>query len=224
MGLRKRKIGAWLLALLTLGLTLPTGSTVPLSAKEGAESRRIALTFDDGPSDEFTAEILDILKEYSVKATFFVIGKNVEAHPELLKRTVAEGHEIGNHTYSHPKLRKLDEATLSAEVARTASLLQEVAGIRTSLFRPPEGIITPAVTAAAEKGGYRTVLWSVDTKDWALNPVSAIVRTVKREASDGDIILFHDWVAGKSPTPAALRKVIPWLQAQGYTFVTVSEL
>ena len=109
-------------------------------------------------------------------------------------------------------------------MARSATLLQEVAGIRTSLFRPPEGIITPAVTAAAEKGGYRTVLWSIDTMDWALNPASKIVQTIKREASDGDIVLFHDWVAGKSPTPAALRQIIPWLKDAGFTFVKVSEL
>ena len=219
-----RRITAALLALLALGPMLPRGSAVPLSAKEGGKTKRIALTFDDGPSAGYTAEILDILREYDVKATFFVIGKNVEAHPDLLRRTVAEGHEIGNHTYSHPHLKTIDEARLSEEVARSATLLQEVAGIRTSLFRPPEGIITPAVTAAAEKGGYRTVLWSIDTMDWALNPAPKIVQTIKREASDGDIVLFHDWVAGKSPTPAALRQIIPWLKAEGFVFVKVSEL
>ena len=219
-----RRITAALLALLALGPMLPRGSAVPLSAKEGGKTKRIALTFDDGPSAGYTAEILDILREYDVKATFFVIGKNVEAYPDLLRRTVAEGHEIGNHTYSHPHLKTIDEARLSEEVARSATLLQEVAGIRTSLFRPPEGIITPAVTAAAEKGGYRTVLWSIDTMDWALNPAPKIVQTIKREASDGDIVLFHDWVAGKSPTPAALRQIIPWLKDTGFTFVKVSEL
>ena len=219
-----RRITAALLALLSLGLMLPTESAVPLSAKESCKTKRIALTFDDGPSHKYTAEILDILGEYDVKATFFVIGKNVEAHPDLLRRTVEEGHEIGNHTYSHPHLKTIDEARLSEEVAQSATLLQKVAGIRTSLFRPPEGIITPAVTAAAEKGGYRTVLWSIDTLDWALNPAHKIVQTIKREASDGDIVLFHDWVAGDSPTPAALRQIIPWLKAEGFTFVKVSEL
>lgn len=219
-----RRLTAALLALVALGLTVSRGIAVPLSAKESGKTKRIALTFDDGPSAGYTAEILDILREYDVKATFFVIGKNVEAHPDLLRRTVAEGHEIGNHTYSHPHLKTIDEARLSEEVARSATLLQEVAGIRTSLFRPPEGIITPAVTAAAEKGGYRTVLWSIDTMDWALNPASKIVQTIKREASDGDIVLFHDWVAGDSPTPSALRQIIPWLKAEGFVFVMVSEL
>lgn len=221
--MRQRLVAA-LLAILSFGLILPRGIAVPISAKESGKTKRIALTFDDGPSDRYTAEILDILREYDVKATFFVIGKNVEAHPDLLRRTAYEGHEIGNHTYSHPHLKAIDEAKLSEEVTRAAALLQEVAGIRTSLFRPPEGIITPAVTAAAEKGGYRTVLWSIDTMDWALNPASKIVQTVKREASDGDIVLFHDWVAGDSPTPAALRQIIPWLKAEGFTFVKVSEL
>ncbi len=219
-----RKVCAVLLTLLAIGLMLPKSTDFPVRAKEGSPQKRIALTFDDGPSDEYTAEILDILKEHQIKATFFVIGKNAEAHPDLLKRTVAEGHEIGNHTYSHPKLRKIDEATLWAEISRADDLLYEIAGIRTTLFRPPEGIITPAVTAAAKQGGYRTVLWSVDTLDWALNPVSQIVRTVGKKASDGGIILFHDWVAGKSPTPEALRQVIPRLKAEGYEFVTVSQL
>jgi peptidoglycan/xylan/chitin deacetylase (PgdA/CDA1 family) len=219
-----RRLTAAFLVVLSLGLMLPMGSTVPLIAKESGKAKRIALTFDDGPSTRYTAEILDILREYDVKATFFVIGKNVEAHPDLLRRTVAEGHEIGNHTYSHPHLKTIDEARLSEEVARSATLLREVAGIRTSLFRPPEGIITPAVAAAAEKGGYRTVLWSIDTLDWALNPAPKIVQTIKREASDGDIVLFHDWVAGDSPTPAVLRQIIPWLKAEGFAFVKVSEL
>lgn len=220
----RRKIVALFLAALTLGLMFPMGNTVPLYAKENGGSKRIALTFDDGPSDEYTAEILDILKEYGVKATFFVIGVNVEKHPDLLRRTVAEGHEIGNHTYSHPHLKTIDEATLSEEVTRAAAVLHDVAGITTTLFRPPEGVVTPAVTAAANKGGYRTVLWSVDTRDWALNPASNIVRIVTREASNGDIILFHDWVAGESTTPAALRRVIPLLLSRGFTFVKVSQL
>ncbi len=189
-----------------------------------SDGKRIALTFDDGPSDRYTAQILDILQEHGVKATFFVVGVNVEKQPDLLRRIIAEGHEVGNHTYSHPHLQKMNETTLADELARTDALIRSVAGYEATLFRPPEGVVNTSVKAAAGSGGYDLVLWSVDTRDWALNPASNILRIVQREASDGDIILFHDWVAGKSPTPEALRQVIPWLKAQGFRFVTVSQL
>ena len=224
--LLSRRICALLLATLSLGLTLPMGSALPITAKaeEAPTPKRIALTFDDGPSDRYTGEILDILKEYGIKATFFVVGVNAEKSPDLLRRIVAEGHEVGNHTYSHPHLQKMNQSTLAEELARTEALIEKIAHYRPTLFRPPEGVVTTSVKTAAQDGGYRLVLWSVDTRDWALNPVANILQTVKRQAADGGIILFHDWVAGKSPTPEALRQVIPWLKAEGYTFVTVSEL
>lgn len=223
MGL-KRILSGLLLCALTVG-TVAQGSTVLASAaKENGGAKKIALTFDDGPSREYTAEILDILKEYGVKATFFVVGVNIEKSPDLLRRIVAEGHEIGNHTYSHPHLQKMDTATLAKELTRTDGLIQSITGLSPTLFRPPEGVVTDSVKTAAGDGGYRLVLWSIDTRDWALNSVSNILRTIKQEASDGDIILFHDWVAGKSPTPATLRAAIPWLQAAGYELVTISRL
>lgn len=224
MGLIRRKLTAILLAALLPGLMLPMGIAVPITAKESCGAKRIALTFDDGPSPRYTAEILDILREYGVKATFFVVGVNAEKSPELLQRIVLEGHEVGNHTYSHPHLQKMDAATLADELTRTDALIQKIACVSPILFRPPEGVVTTSVKAAAEDGGYRLVLWSVDTRDWALNPASNILRIVKREASDGDVILFHDWVAGSSPTPAALRQVIPWLQAAGYELVPAGQL
>lgn len=222
--MKKRILCMILLTALTVGSFVPNGLGVVITAKENGGSKKIALTFDDGPSREYTAEILDILREYGVKATFFVVGVNIEKAPDLLRRVVAEGHEIGNHTYSHPHLQKMNSETLATELARTDALIHRITGITPTLFRPPEGVVTSSVKTAAINGGYRLVLWSIDTRDWALNPVSNILQTVKQEASDGDIILFHDWVAGKSPTPAALKAVIPWLKAQGFEFVTVSNL
>ena len=185
---------------------------------------RVALTFDDGPHPKYTPQILDILAQYSVPATFFAVGENVAAYPEIAKRICREGHELGDHTYHHGRISKMTDEELRCEILSCKEVISRHTGVVPRLFRPPEGIITPAVTAAAKQGGYRTVLWSVDTLDWALNPVSQIVRTVQRKASDGGIILFHDWVAGKSPTPEALRQVIPRLKAEGYEFVTVSQL
>lgn len=189
-----------------------------------AAKPRIALTFDDGPSKRYTARILDILKAQGVRATFFVVGENVQRFPDLLSREIAEGHEIGNHTYSHCHLQQIDADTLSGELDRAGKILMQVGGYKTTLFRPPEGVVTKAVKTAAEGSGYSLVLWTIDTRDWAHNTPERIISTITKNASDGDIILFHDFVVGDSPTPEVLEIVIPKLREMGFQFVTVSEL
>lgn len=184
----------------------------------------IALTFDDGPHPKNTGEILDILKDYGIKATFFVIGENVDLYPELIEREIAEGHEIGNHTLNHKSLLKADREEMEREVGDFGKALNEKFGYKTALLRPPGGSFNDAVTGYAAGNGYRIILWSVDTRDWAHTPVSEIKKNVLSNTKDGSIILFHDYVGGKSPTPDALRAVIPGLLAEGYEFVTVSEL
>ncbi len=201
----------------------PTG-TDPAKIKEVQQTKKIALTFDDGPSKRYTAAILDILKKHNVKATFFVVGENVQKFPELLSREIAEGHEIGNHTYSHCHLQKMDVVTLSGELDKAGKILMQVGGYKTTLFRPPEGVINQAVRAAAKGAGYSLVLWTIDTRDWAHNSTSNIIRMITDKASDGDIILFHDFVVGSSPTPQVLEIIIPKLREMGFEFVTVSEL
>ncbi len=224
----ERRPGRWLASLLSALLCIPwgMGSAAAAATAEALPPAkpRIALTFDDGPSARYTGEILDILAEYGVKATFFAVGVNAEKHPDLLRRVAAEGHEIGNHTYSHPHLQKMDEAKLAEELTRTAVLIESITGKCPTLFRPPEGVVTASVKTAALQGGYRLVLWTIDTRDWAKNAVGNIVSEVKAHVADGAIILFHDWVAGDSPTPAALRRVIPYLLEQGYDIVPVSAL
>ncbi len=186
--------------------------------------KKIALTFDDGPHPRYTGEILDILGEYDIKATFFVIGENVELYPDLIEREIAEGHEIGNHTESHKSLLKADRAEISREVGVLGDSLREKFGYAASLLRPPGGQYTEALAEYAKENSQKIILWSVDTRDWAHTSVSGIRENVMKNTSDGSIILFHDYVAGKSPTPEALRSVIPELLAKGYKFVTVSEL
>lgn len=187
------------------------------------EERTIALTFDDGPHPQYTAEILDILAEYRVSATFFVIGENVEQYPALLERAVSEGHEIGNHTQTHP-LRNLPREQMEEEISACERTVGEWIDRRPHLFRPPGGIISQTVMTLAEDHSYRVILWSIDTRDWAHTPVEKIVQTVTDEVGAGDIILMHDGIDAPSPTPAALRILIPSLLSQGYRFVTVSEL
>ena len=188
------------------------------------DSMRIALTFDDGPHYKYTAEILDILAEYDVKATFFVVGMLAERYPELILRELAEGHEIGNHTWSHPKLGNISESTLSNELLKTERVLNEIADYRPKLFRPPEGNTSKIVESVAEKNDYSIVIWSVDTLDWAHTPTDKIVKTVLDKTKSGSIILCHDFIGSNSPTPDALRIFIPELLQKGYKFVTVSEL
>lgn len=185
----------------------------------------MALTFDDGPSPVYTEEILGILAEYGVRATFFVVGENAERYGDLIRAEYEAGHEIGNHTYSHQNLRKLTETETVREIERTERAVYENLEVRTRLLRPPGGIFGEALCKAALALDYTVVCWSVDTRDWAHTPVNAIVENVLSSVKEGDIILFHDQVGGKpSPTPEALRILIPALLNEGYEFVTVSEL
>lgn len=186
----------------------------------------IALTFDDGPHETQTDEILAVLERYGVTATFFPIGENIALHPEVTRRVCEAGHEIGNHTYTHATVSKLSDEALRKEIEDTAALLREQCGITPVLFRPPGGDISENAVRIVNELGYRYVLWSwrVDTRDWAAVPVSSVVKTVLDNVQNGNIVLFHDYVVGKSPTAKALEILIPALQEQGYRFVTVSQL
>ncbi len=188
------------------------------------EEKLIALTFDDGPHKKYTAEILDILDEYSIKATFFVVGVCAEKYPEIIAREIASGHEIGNHTYSHIHLRNANGAQIAGEIDKTEQLLFENNGYSTTLFRPPEGVCNDTVRAVAKDMNYSLVLWTVDTKDWVPSSCDSIVNSIMKNVSGGEIILMHDYIVGKSNTPDALRIIIPRLLEDGYRFVTVSEL
>ena len=187
------------------------------------DEKVVALTFDDGPHPTQTAEILDILEEYDVRATFFVIGKNAEANPELVKRELEEGHEVECHTYSHSYLQHLSYNEAKCEIERNESVLEGF-GASPSLIRPPGGIISDSLKRVCEEKDYKIILWSVDTVDWKAPAPSRIIAEVKNNVAPGSVILMHDFVSGKSSTPAALRKIIPMLKDDGYKFVTVSEL
>ncbi len=184
----------------------------------------VALTFDDGPHPRYTPMILDILAEYDAKATFFVIGRNVELYGEHVRRAVREGHEIGNHTYGHVSPSLLSRSQLEDEILRNEGLIEEVVGEPPELFRPPEGYLSAAVRQVAKRDALPIILWNVDTRDWAGVAPDEIARNVMRNTEGGSIILFHDYIAKDSPTPRALKKILPQLRAAGYRFLTVSEL
>lgn len=188
------------------------------------EKKQIALTFDDGPHYRYTEEILDILKKHDVKATFFTVGTNAERFPHLIEREISEGHEVANHTYSHKHMADLTDKELEEEIRRWEDAVNGCYEYTANLFRPPEGILTESQARIIKEFGYETVLWTVDTRDWAHNKADCIVDTVLSGAREGGIVLFHDFVSGDSPTPEALDRIIPRLKEMGYEFVTVSEL
>lgn len=188
------------------------------------EEKIVAITFDDGPHPKYTAEILDILAEYGAKATFFVIGKNLELYGDVTRRAAEEGHEIGNHTYTHTALQTLGRTALAREILDSEALIAECIGRRPAVFRPPGGSSSALVEEIVAKSGDKIILWDVDTRDWAGRPSDAIVKTVMRNTVPGSIILFHDYAVEKSTTVDALKEILPQLCAAGYRFVTVSEL
>ncbi len=191
------------------------------------EKKLLALTFDDGPDPEDTPKILDMLASFQVKATFFVIGSKASQHPDLLKREMEEGHEIANHTYTHHFFdRRSSAEKIDNEITKTQQVIRDITGKGPKLFRPPGGMFNDAVLRHARKQGLQTIMWSwhQDTKDWSRPGVQFIVKKVLNNVRNGDIILLHDYVSGKSQTIQALEVILPALRKQGYEFVTVSEL
>lgn len=204
--------------------------TVGVSAKDVYFScntegeQKIALTFDDGPHPVYTREILEILAEYGIRATFFCIGSNAEQYPALVQEILAAGHEIGNHTYGHPNLCTEPYEGVRREILGMENVMAQVTECRPHLFRPPGGLYCDEVCRAAADLDYTVILWSVDTRDWAHTAVEDIVENVLTGTEAGDIVLFHDYVSGSSPTPEALRRILPELIERGFGFCTVSEL
>ncbi len=191
----------------------------------------VALTFDDGPHPYYTNQILDILKENGVRATFFLVGKHVEMYPDVVLRICEEGHEIGNHTYSHQRMLGMSAKQVMHEITRTENAIRDVTGYETRLFRPPQGLYTSTVLEVLQEMKYTMVLWSVSSQDWAEPSWRQIVRTVLKSTGSGDIILFHDngdllgaQGGDRSNTVRALPVLIQGLKQEGYTFVTCTEM
>lgn len=178
----------------------------------------VAFTFDDGPS-QYYDDLLDILKENGMHATFFVWGKNYNSsYEDVMKRVVAEGCEFGNHTWSHPYLTKLDEAGIAEEVEKTRALLEELTGVQNFLVRPPYGSSDMKVQMSVNAP---MINWSVDSGDWNNGSYESVYENVMSKVKDGDIVLMH---ASYAYTVEAVRTMIPELIADGYQIVSVSEL
>jgi peptidoglycan/xylan/chitin deacetylase (PgdA/CDA1 family) len=186
------------------------------------EGPYIAMTFDDGPSAQLTPRLLDILKERGIKATFFVVGRNVAEYPDIVRRMASEGHEIANHSWSHPALTQLGAQGFRKQIENTNDAIANLTGSRPSLMRPPYGATSSALNKRlTEEYGLKVILWSVDPLDWKYRNSSRVYHHIVQNTRPGSIILAHDIHA---TTVAAMPETIDALLAKGYKFVTVSEL
>ncbi len=178
----------------------------------------VALTFDDGPNPATTNQALDTLSKYGIKATFFVLGKNVSGNEEILKRMKSDGHVIGNHSWSHPVLSKLSLDEAKKQITDTEDALTKVLGSSSKLMRPPYGAITDDIRNSLDLS---FIMWDVDSLDWKSKNEASILTEIQRQVKNGSIILMHDIHV---ETVNALPKVIDYLKEQGYEFVTVPEM
>lgn len=190
--------------------------------QEMIQSRlKIAFTFDDGPHVQNTVELLNVAAEYGARWTFFVVGNRISRHGAIVQRQSAEGHEIGNHSWSHPDFLSLDPGMARTEVEKTEIALAEL-GIRPRLFRPPYGRISDDQRGwITRELGYKIVLWTIDSLDWQNQPPSGVVKRLLSRNRPGEVVLFHD-IHGVAIR--GIRRIVESLLAGGFEFVTVSEL
>lgn len=196
----------------------------PIVYKGSQHSKKVALTFDDGPDVELTNKILAILKKEQVPATFFVTGIMVKEYPEMLKKIYEHGHVIGNHTWSHPQLTKLSTSKLDQEMDQTNQLVEKLLGKKMRLMRPPYGATNSQVQQQLKKKGFTIVNWDVDTNDWRGYSGPKIEGIVKSQLANGSIILQHNSGNTLQGTVDALPNIIKYLKAQKYQLVTVDQL
>lgn len=182
---------------------------------------RIAISFDAAWGGDKTLKILDTLDEFNVKTTFFLVDIWTQKYPELVKEIVARGHEIGNHSATHPQMSKLTETQIAKELQIMSDRVEEIAGVRPTLFRPPYGDYNNQVVLTARKNGYEVIQWSVDSLDWKNKGADDLIRRATKQISSGDIILFHN---DSQYIAEALPAVLKSYQEQGFTVVPVSEL
>lgn len=183
--------------------------------------KKIALTFDDGPS-EFTLQVLELLKKYNVRAAFFCIGKNIEKHPEIVKQIIAEGHLAGNHSYSHSKFFDFYNAKkIKAEIEKTDELLKKFTSKKINFFRPPYGVTTPSIRRALKITGHKTIGWNIRSLDGGTKNQELIFNRIIKRVSPGGIVLLHDTA---SHSVLVLEQFLQFLQQNNYEVISIEEL
>lgn len=189
--------------------------------KEKTNKKLVALTFDDGPDVTVTPQILNLLDQYNIKATFFMLARNVNKFPHIAKDVAKQGHEIANHSINHMNLNKAKRSQIEKEIIKSKSIIEKVTGVKPKLFRPPYGEYNNTVIELANKSEQTIVMWSVDTLDWKHRSIKKTLEIINRDTKELSIVLMHDI---HQTTADALEKVIETLQKEDYEFVTTSEL
>jgi peptidoglycan-N-acetylglucosamine deacetylase len=192
-------------------------------------AKQIALTYDDGPNDPHTLRLLEVLAKYEVHATFFAVGKYVQQRPDIIREVIKAGHVVGNHTFTHPLLTFRSESEIRRELSTCRDALQDAIGVPSSLFRPPFGGRRPAVFRILRELGLQPVMWNVTGYDWNAPPALVIEEKVRMQVRGGDVILLHDgghkqMGADRSQTVIATDHLIARYKADGYEFVTISQM
>ncbi len=202
---------------------VPAATTKPKYEQFHVNTNAIALTFDDGPHPKNTPRLLDMLKERGIKATFFLIGKSVATYPEIVRRIVSEGHEIGNHTWDHKTLRVMSQEKINEELQKTQDAIVAACGQVPLIYRPPFGAITSKQQKAImEKFHYPSIVWEVDTNDWkSPRSIAKVHDTILKDTHAGSIILCHDI---HFETVDAMPSTLDELKAKGFQFKTISEM
>ena len=200
------------------GEVRPVAVTIVHASDKGP--RGVNVTIDDGPDPVWTPQALDVLREYGVKATFCMVGTQAQAHPDLVRKVVAAGHRLCDHTVSHDTtMDTKSQAYQSQQILDAERMITEASGgVRPMYYRAPGGAFTPYSRKLAASRGMRPLGWNVDSKDFERPGTDAIVATVERELPGGPTLLFHDAGGDRSQTIEALRRILPWLKEQGYSF------
>ncbi len=185
------------------------------------DDNKISLTLDGTWGAEYTEELLDLFAKHNIRVTFFFAGYWLEKYPQLVKQIAAHGHEIGNHTYTHPHCNSISREELIKELNDTSRLIQELTGKKPELFRPPFGEYNNKVIQIVRNNGYQVIQWSLDSLDWQGHSAQFIINRIMENVSSGDIILLHN---NAPHTLTALKKLIPQLKEKGYIIVPLSEL
>ncbi len=199
----------------------PAGARISYNSIR-TDQKVVAMTFDDGPHPSNTPRLLKILRDRNIKATFYVVGKNVKAYPHIVRQIISEGHEIGNHTWTHGSLTSMSDEQIRRELKMSADAVFEAAGYRPHTIRPPYGAVNQRIKELMfAEFGYPTIMWSVDPQDWRRPGVSVVTSRIVNASHPGAILLAHDIHA---PTIDAMPATFDQLLAKGYRFVTVSQL
>ncbi len=192
-------------------------------------SRKLALTYDDGPNEAATPQLLDVLARHNVKATFFVLGRFVQQKPEIVRALASAGHTIGNHSWDHPRLIFASNAELRRQIEQTQSAIFDACGVTPTLFRPPYGGRRPGTLDAVRALGLEPVMWNVTCYDWKPTTADKVFAHAQRQIRGGDVILMHDgdqacMGADRSHTVEATDRIVAHYKAQGFEFVTIPEM